>query len=225
MTADELEKRNIQTMGEDLGKQYTILFHEVAALHLYWKEFLELFGTNDKRIDRLNRAAPGFFRMLQEQQFETNMLHIARVTDSPKTFKKDNLTILNLPNLVADPLLKQELTALVDEVKKKTEFCRDWRHRRFAHHDLLLAVQDQQTVPLKVASKESVNAALSAIVDVMNAVERHYYKGPCDFAAIAAHTGVMTLLFTLGFGVKAREEMEAKIASGKFDDLGTPEQI
>jgi hypothetical protein len=153
------------------------------------------------------------------------MLHIARVTDSQKTFKKDNLTILNLPNLVADPLLKQELTALVDEVKKKTEFCRDWRHRRFAHHDLLLAVQDQQTVPLKVASKESVNAALSAIVDVMNAVERHYYKGPCDFAAIAAHTGVMTLLFTLGFGVKAREEMEAKIASGKFDDLGTPEQI
>jgi hypothetical protein len=225
MTADELEKRNIQTMGEELGKQYTVLFHEVAALHLYWKEFLELFGTNDKRIDRLNRAAPGFFRMLQEQQFETNMLHIARVTDSPKTFKKDNLTILNLPNLVADPLLKQELAALVDEVKKRTEFCRDWRHRRFAHHDLLLAVQDGQTAPLKVASKETVNAAISAIADVMNAVERHYYKGLCDFDAIAAHTGVMTLLFTLGFGVKAREEMEAKIASGKFDDLGTPEQI
>jgi hypothetical protein len=225
MTSDEMEQRNVAAMGETLGKQYTVLFHEVAALHLYWKEFLELFGTNDKRIDRLNRAAPGFFRMLQEQQFETNMLHIARVTDSPKTFRKDNLTILNLPNLVADALLKQRLVALVDEVKKKTEFCRDWRHRRFAHHDLLLAVQNQQTVPLKVASKETVNAALSAIADVMNAVERHYYKGPCDFDAIAAHTGVMTLLFTLGFGVKAREEMEAKIASGKIDDLGTLEQI
>ena len=73
MTRDELEKRNIDLMGEILGKQYTALFHEVAALHLYWKEFIALFGTNDKRIERLNKAAPSFFRMLQEQQFETNM--------------------------------------------------------------------------------------------------------------------------------------------------------
>lgn len=61
MTADEIEQRNIAVMGEVLGKQYTTLFHEVAALHLYWKEFLELFGTNEQRIERLNRAAPGFF--------------------------------------------------------------------------------------------------------------------------------------------------------------------
>jgi hypothetical protein len=36
MTRDELEKLNIDLMGENLGKQYTALFHEVAALHLYW---------------------------------------------------------------------------------------------------------------------------------------------------------------------------------------------
>jgi hypothetical protein len=61
MTADELEKRNITAMGEALGKQYTALNNEMALLHLYWKEYLELFGTNDKRIERLNQAAPGFF--------------------------------------------------------------------------------------------------------------------------------------------------------------------
>ena len=131
MTHDELEKRNIAKMGDTLGKQYTVLFHEVAALHLYWKEFLELFGTNDNRIDRLNRSAPGFFRMLQEQQFETNILHIARLTkNSPKSVGKNNLTLLNLPNLVADPALQQQLTALVEEAKKKAEFCREWRNRR-----------------------------------------------------------------------------------------------
>lgn len=46
--------------GEALGKPYTALFHEVASLHLYWKEFIELFGTNDARIKRLNQAAPNF---------------------------------------------------------------------------------------------------------------------------------------------------------------------
>jgi hypothetical protein len=47
----------------------------------------------------------------------------------------------------------------------------------------------------------------------------------CDFASIAAHNGAATLLYTLGFGVKAREEMEAKVAIGKFDGLGLPENI
>ena len=117
-----MKLRNVAAMGEALGEQYTILFQEVTALHLYWKEFFELFGTNDKRIDRLNRAAPGFFQMLQEQQFETNMLRIARLTDPPQSVGKDNLTICNLPNLVGDPALKPRLTTLIDEAKKRTEF-------------------------------------------------------------------------------------------------------
>lgn len=221
MTADEIEQRNIAAMGETLGKQYTVLFHEVSALHLYWKEFLELFGTNDKRIDRLNRSAPGFFRMLQEQQFETNMLHIARLTDSPRSVGKENLTVRNLPDLVTDASFKP----LVDEAIKKTAFCREWRNQRFAHQDLLLAIQDGKARPLPAASKDSINAAVTALSDVLNAFEHHYYRNVCDFASVAAHEGVSTLLFTLGFGVKAREEMEAKIARGEFDDLGTPENI
>lgn len=142
MTFDEMEKRNIAAMGEPLGKQYTAPCHEVSALHLYWKEFLELFGTNDKRIDRLNRSAPGFFRMLQEQQFETNMMHIARLTDPPKSVGKDNLTLLNLPNLVTDAGLAAQLVTLVEEAENKSAFPREWRNRRFAHHDLLLATGD-----------------------------------------------------------------------------------
>jgi hypothetical protein len=225
MNFDEIQRRNIATMGDALGKQYTIMFHEVTALHLYWKEFIELFGTNDKRIERLNDAAAGFFMMLQEQQFETNMMHIARLTDSPRSVGKDNLTLLNLPSLVPDTGLKAKLVTLVEEAKNKCAFAREWRNRRFAHHDLMLATQDGKAVALKRASKESVNAALEALSDVLNAIEGHYYRGMCDFNAIAGHKGAATLLYTLGFGVKAIKEMEAKIASGKFDDLGTPENI
>jgi hypothetical protein len=114
-------------MGETLGTQYTALFQEFGSLNLYWKEFLELFGTNDKRITRMNQSAPGFFQMLQEQQFETNMSHLARLTDSSKSVGKDNLTVRNLPDLVTDPGLKAELDRHVEDIKRKTEFCRDWR--------------------------------------------------------------------------------------------------
>src|SRR5205085_9280061 len=156
MTGDEMKKRNMDVMGEALGRQYTALFFEFASLNLYWKEFLELFATNDKRIARLNQAAPQFFMMLQEQQFETNMSHLARLTDSPKSVGKENLTVRNLPDLVTDAGLKAELEKHVDDIKKKTEFCRDWRNRRFAHHDLLLATQDSRTKPLESATKEKI---------------------------------------------------------------------
>src|SRR6266436_6552325 len=122
MTGDEMKQRNIDTMGEALGIQYTALFQEFASLNLYWKEFLELFATNDKRITRMNKSAPGFFQMLQEQQFETNMSHLARITDSSATGGKQNLTVRSLPELVGDPALKAELLTHVDIVKEKTAF-------------------------------------------------------------------------------------------------------
>lgn len=225
MTGDEMKQRNIDTMGEALGTQYTAIFHEFAALNLYWKEFIELFGTNDKRIARMNQSAPGFFQMLKEQQFETNMSHLARLTDSPKSVGKDNLTIRNLPELVNDQGLKDELNKHVAEIKQKTDFCRDWRNRRFAHHDLLLATQDRRATPLEPATKEKVVAALKAISDMLNVMERHYYRGGCSFDAIAAHNGANTLLYFLGFGVMGRDKMMERINKGDFSGDDTPEQV
>ena len=225
MTGDEMKKRNIDLMGEALGRQYTALFFEFASLNLYWKEFLELFATSDKRIARLNQAAPQFFMMLQEQQFETNMSHLARLTDSPKSVGKENLTVRNLPDLVTDPGLKAELEKHVEDIKKKTEFCRDWRNRRFAHHDLLLATQDSRATPLESATKENIIEALKAISDTLNVMERFYYKGGCSFEDIAAHNGANTLLYILGFGVMGREKMVERITRGDFNGDDTPENI
>jgi hypothetical protein len=225
MTADELEKRNIDKLGETLGKQYTALNNEVAILHLYWKEYLELFGTNDKRIARLNKTAPGFFRMLQDELFQTNVLHIARLTDPPKTGGKDNLTLQNLPNLVSDKDLKNKLIGLLALAKEKTAFCRDWRNRRFAHHDLALATDDNKATPLATVNKNSVNEALKSLADVMNAVELHFFQGGTSFGDISTHNGAATLLYVLGDGVKQKDRRQRLIDEGKFDNLDPPEKI
>jgi hypothetical protein len=225
MTGDEMEQRNIALMGATLGKQYSVLFREVSALHLYWNEFLELFATNDKRIERLNQAAPTFFQMLQEQQFETNMSHLARLTDSSVTGTKQNLSIRNLPELVSDRQLKATLATHVDDVVKKTKFCRDWRNRRFSHHDLLLATQDRRAKPLPTATKEQIAAALRALSDLMNEVERFYHKGLCSFDDIISHKGAGSLLSILGFGVKARDHMMEKLKQGDYSMKESPDNI
>jgi hypothetical protein len=92
--------------------------------------------------------------------------------------------------LVVDQGLKRQLETVIGQATQKTEFCRDLRNRRFAHLDLMLATDDVKAVPLQTAGKEKVNAALEALAEVLNAIERHYCSGGCDFAAIAAHTGV-----------------------------------
>jgi hypothetical protein len=211
-------------MGAALGKPYSVLFHEITVLHLFWKEYLELFGTNDKRIERLNRSAPGFFQMLQEQLFEANMAHLARLTDSASTFGKDNLSVRSLPDLVSDQKLKNDLLVLVEKVKQRTAFCRDWRNRRFAHHDLLLATQDARAKPLEDATKEKFADALQALSDLMNAIERFYYRGSCSFRDVAAHNGACTLLYMLGHGIRGRDEMLEKINKGDFSAAG-PENV
>ncbi|MDA9411811.1 AbiU2 domain-containing protein [Bradyrhizobium sp. CCBAU 45384] len=225
MTGAEIEQRNIDLMGETLGKQYSVLFREVAALHLYWNEFLELFATNDERIVRLNQAAPTFFQMLQDQQFETNMSHLARLTDSSATGTKQNLTVRNLPDLVNDQGLKDELLRHVDDVVSKTEFCRDWRNRRFAHNDLLLATQDRRAKPLPTATKEKIADALKALSDMMNVVERFYHKGLCSFGDVISHKGAGSLLSILGFGIKARDQMLDELKQGNYTMGQSPDSI
>jgi HEPN superfamily AbiU2-like protein len=225
MTSEEILQRNIDAMGEKFGKQYTALHYEFATLNLYWKEFLQLFAMNDKRIARLNEAAPGFFRMLQNQQFETNMMHLARITDKPQTGKFEHLTVARLPELAENETLKKQLTQLLATVNTKREFCKGWRDRQFAHSELAIAIKDGSAAPLPSATKKDFDEALAAVDAMLNAIEQHYFKSGTMYGEASTTNGAATLLWVLGFGVKAREQMRAKLAKGDVDDLGQPEHI
>jgi len=131
--------------------------------------------------------------MLRDELFSTNVLHIARLTDPPKTAGKENLTLCRPQEQaywLVGPLANQA-----------TSFCRDWRNRRFAHYDLALAT-DTKVTPLEAVNKEKVDDALKSLADVLNAVEHHYFKGGTAFKAIAGHGGAVALLYVLGDGIK-----------------------
>jgi hypothetical protein len=158
-TADEAKKQNIAKMGEKLGAHYSELWQEIAVFYVYWQDYLELFGTKPERIELLNRAAPAFFHMLQEELWESRLLNLARLTDPTITMGKSNLTIQALPDLISDVTVKAEVAAVVETAVKSTDFCRDWRNRRIAHRDLNLAL-NESTTPLKAASRTQVDDAL-----------------------------------------------------------------
>lgn len=78
---------------------------------------------------------------------------------------------------------------------------------------------------MEAATKEKIVAALKAISDMLNVMERFYHKGACAFDVIAAHNGANTLLYILGFGVMGRDKVVERIKKGDFSGGDTPEQI
>lgn len=158
--------------------------------------------------------------MIQNEGWEARLLALARITDSPKSAGRENLTIRNLPTLISDPQTKTKVNELIEIALKATEFCRDWRNRHIAHRDLSLALKEP-TEELAEGNRAKVNAALKAIADVLNAVQVHYMDQftPFDFAS--AHNGAITLLYLIHRGLKANKQREARILKGEHfeDDL------
>lgn len=216
-TAEQSKAKSCEVMGSELGEIYSELWQQLCALHRKWGEYVALYGTNSQRVDLLNETAPAFFRTVQDCLWEDTLLHIARITDPPSTFKKENLSFLRIPALVPDPQHSAQLTLLVEKAVGATAFARDWRNRRLAHRDLMLAL-NRPTEPLAAASRIHVNSALSALGEVLNFLSDHYLKSTTAFEYAAEPTagGASTLLYYLRVGKNAEHQRRERLKNGTF---------
>ena len=209
-TAEEARQTYKSAMGESLGALFHSLWQEVAWVHLRWHEYVVLYGDKPSRAALLNKAAPGFFRLVQDMLWEATLLHIARLTDAPCSAGKQNLTIQRLHSLVCDEHVAQCVKTLSDKAKGATEFCRDWRNRRIAHSDLSLAL-GEHPAPLAAADRNKVNTALSAIVEVLNAVSLHYMNSSSFFDIHGYPGDVMSLLCIIDDGLRVEAERRDRL--------------
>lgn len=216
-TPEQARSRNVEAMGDELGAQYSALWQEVALLYRNWQQYVELFGTKPSRLGLMNSTASYFFWMLQEDLWDVNLLHIARLTDKPATGKNKNLTIQNFPELIKDEKTKGEVKKLVDVALEKTEFARDWRNRHIAHNDLDLSLERSAT-PLADASRLQVNEALKIIVDVMNAVDFHYLHSETRYDLGGPIGGALPMLYALNRSLKLQDERQKRLENGVFRD-------
>jgi hypothetical protein len=203
-SAEQVEQRYLRQMGEALGTVYYRLYGQCVWLHMKWREYALLFTEGEDTIDLLNKSAPGFFHVVQETLFRDVLLHMCRLTDPPTTGRsaRANLTLLMLPALVSDDL-RTTLNRSIEDVKRKTEFARDWRNRRIGHTDLLLAL-NQSTHPLPPADHRVVTSAVAAISQALNTVEGHYSEGgPVGYEVASTLGGADSLLSILKRGLLA----------------------
>src|SRR5690606_8838309 len=105
---------------------------------------------------------------------------------------KDTLTICRLPLLIQDCELRQRVEGLTQIARDKTKFARDWRNRHIAHRDLKLALEEPAE-PLEPASRKSVNQALEAIAEVLNAIAESKLNHEVGYEHTEAFRGALSL--------------------------------
>jgi hypothetical protein len=216
-TDEEAAKHYIEKMGGALGAEFHALWTEVVWLHWNWGEFVELFGSKPSRVELLNQTAPAFFRLIQDSLWEITVLRIARLTDPAKSRGRANLTIRNLPDLVDDAIARQAVTALIDLAVSRASFCRDWRNRHIAHHDLDLAL-NRAAAPLEFASRQRVSEALSMIAKVLNYLEGYYAGSETYFKGGPRIGNALDLLNVVDDGLRTQRARSVRLRRGEFTE-------
>lgn len=225
-SADEVRQEHLDRLGPRLGPLYHALYNDWAWLLVKWQEYVELFGTNARRVEVANEAAPLFFRIVQQTLEENILLHLVRLTDPPSSMGKDNLTIRRLPDALEDKAVKAELQSKIDAALAATEFARDWRNRRLAHHDLALALDDGAH-PIAPASRLKFRQAIDALHDVLRCLNVRVLNSDLANEVLTGGDGAVALLYVIQDGLDAAAAREERIRSGQYvpDDFKPPRAV
>ncbi|MCB9996541.1 MAG: hypothetical protein H6869_08915 [Rhodospirillales bacterium] len=187
---------------------FEALTNEAMQLHIKWHQYLELFDTDDERIDLMNKVSPRFFRIVQEALGHDIILCLARLTDRRL---KDTVTIYRLPKEIQNENLRTKIQNLINDNEKYFEFCKTWRDNYLAHANLELHTQNDPFEKfLPQADRNTIGDALKAITDILKACEENFgwssTNGFWDIEKIKIFDGAGKMLKILNEGQSAREK-------------------
>jgi hypothetical protein len=201
MNHDELRANYVSAMTRPLGEVFHHLMQEMARLHLKWNELLTLFGQTQDRVDMLNRAAPGFFHLVQDSWWDDLLLGLSRITDN----RTDVVTVNRLPKLVK-VAIRADVIARLDAVIAATTFARDHRNRMIAHWNIDLVLGNPCTA-LTPHGKTDLDTALRTIDDLLYFIDNHYTgTDPTAYEHLDMLGGAASVLDIVERGLRHRDE-------------------
>lgn len=151
---------------------YRPLCTEAVVAWARWDLFKELYA-NEGRLELLKASAAGFFSLIQDALFDDVLLAISRVTDSPGSGSRENLTLARLSAHLGQAGLTKaqaEFDAVVAQLLGDAAAIRALRNKVLGHRDLTTALNNGQG--LSVVRASEVDVALGHIADALNIFER-----------------------------------------------------
>ncbi|KUF32819.1 hypothetical protein [Xanthomonas phaseoli] len=193
---DEIRAEYISSMGEELGASFYELYRKLVELHILWQQYRQLFGDDTGTVHLLNRTAGLFFKIVQDELWDSVLLGVSRMTDPQATGKKRNLTIQSLPPLITDLVLRTELQSLCDKALDSAEFAREHRNKRIAHQDHNY-LSNRGSDPLSGISRALVEQMLAELRAVLNRLEQHFRDSTVMYEDFVDESGARLLVHKL----------------------------
>lgn len=195
-SVEEVQAAYVSAMGTELGVVFFVLHRKLIELHILWQQYRQMFGSGHETVQLLNRTSGLFFKIVQDELWDSVLLGISRMTDPPKTFGKKNLTLRSLLELIEHPGLRVELESLCDYATMEARFARDHRNKRIAHqdHDYL---SDRVASSLGGISREQVERMLAALRAVLNLLNLHFCDSTTLYEMFVDESGARHLVHQL----------------------------
>jgi hypothetical protein len=193
---DEIQADYIASMGRELGSAFFPLHRKLIELHILWQQYMQLYGASAETVLLLNRSAGLFFRVVQDELWDSVLLGISRLTDPPSSSGRKNLTIQSLPPLIDEAHLRTEIQALCSASVEQAAFAREHRNRRIAHQDHSYAT-DRTSHPLNGISRALVENMLDSLRKVMNRLDLHFRDSTMLYERFIDESGARLLISKL----------------------------
>lgn len=202
---------------EQIRPLFKDLWQEVAALHIKWVTFIQLFDTSEK-IALLNATAPSCFRVLHESLRHDIIMSFGRLLDRAGDGGNKNLSLERLlNNLVSycDVVFVRELQDDLDKLRTDCQPILLWRNRRVGHRDLSTAMKFEEE-PLPNVTRPFIIECLRRIETLMNSIESQFKSSRSGFSHPLLRGPADDLIFWLNLAHDAAEK-EKKLALAGMD--------
>lgn len=118
--------------AKDFVKRFCDLVFWLRQIRHTYEELFE----NDGSIELMNRAAPGFFGILQTMMSEYVLLEFSKITDPAEKYGSENFTVDNLIAAIDWPQdIRDRLAALSRKTHDFRDHIRPARNKLLAHSD------------------------------------------------------------------------------------------
>lgn len=161
-------------MNNNSKELFDKLKSEIIRLHYYWIIYRQILGTNENRIQIINKTSPSFFILFQDLMLEYITLELSRLTDRSEFGKNKNLSFYYLLHQIEEDISKDFYTRLnevLEDLKEANELFRHRRNKIVAHRDVKAVLGNNKFG----ISRQNVEDALKIIREYMNEIEFYFF--------------------------------------------------
>ena len=138
---DKLLAERVERYGSELGEPFHYMYNHWCEVWLLYKQYVTLFGTNEKRIQLLNTAAPTLFSNVEKYFWEAIVLGLCRINDPVKSMGNRNLSLRSLADYIDDSEIRQSVVEAAEFAAEKSKNLISRRNKRLAHLDFNIATK------------------------------------------------------------------------------------